>query len=108
VGVEIDPQLVWFARRDAKRHQVDHLVTFLNADALTVDVSPATIVTLFLTRQANLLLRPRLLSQLRPGARVVSHWHDMGDWPPERVDRLTPSSGLTRAVYLWIIPPRKE
>jgi protein-L-isoaspartate O-methyltransferase len=108
VGVEIDPQLVWFSRRDAKRQQVDHLVTFVNADALTVDVSPATVVTLFLTPQANLLLRPRLLSQLRPGARVVSHWHDMGDWAPTRVERVTPSSGQTRAVYLWIIPPRKE
>jgi protein-L-isoaspartate O-methyltransferase len=108
VGVEMDPQLVGSSRRDAKRHQVDHLVTFVNADALTVDVSPATVVTLFLTPEANLLLRPKLLSQLRPGARVVSHWHDMGDWAPARVDRVTPSGGRTRTVYLWIIPPRKE
>jgi len=103
VGVEIDPQLVWFSRQSAKRNQVDHLVTFVNADALTVDVSAATVVTLFLTRQANLLLRPKLLSQLRPGARVVSHWHDMGDWAPERIERVTPASGRTRPVYLWRI-----
>lgn len=103
VGVEIDPQLVWFSRRNAKRNQVDHLVTFVNADALTVDVSAATVVTLFLTRQANLLLRPKLLSQLRGGARVVSHWHDMGDWVPERVDHVTLSSGATHTVYLWRI-----
>ena len=103
VGVEIDPQLVWFSRRDATRHQVDHLVTFVHGDALAVDVSPATVVTLFLTPQANLQLRPRLLSQLRPGARVVSHWHDMGDWAPERVERLTPGNARTRPVYLWRI-----
>jgi protein-L-isoaspartate O-methyltransferase len=103
VGVEIDPQLVWFSRRNAKRNEVDRLVTFVNADALTVDVSAATVVTLFLTRQANLLLRPKLLTQLRPGARVVSHWHDMGDWVPERVDHVTPAREATRPVYLWRI-----
>jgi protein-L-isoaspartate O-methyltransferase len=108
VGVEIDPQLVSSARREAQSHGVDHLVTFVNADALTVDVSAATVVTLFLTPQANLRLRPRLLSQLRPGARVVSHWHDMADWAPARVERVRPPGGRTRAVYLWIVPPRKE
>jgi hypothetical protein len=103
VGVEIDPQLVWFARRDATRNQVDHLVTFVNADALAMDVSAATVVTLFLTREANLLLRPKLLSQLRRGARVVSHWHDMGDWTPDHAERITAANGVTRPVYLWRI-----
>jgi predicted RNA methylase len=103
VGVEIDPQLVWFARRDAARNQVDHLVTFVNADALAVDVSGATVVTLFLTRQANLLLRPKLLSQLRRGGRVVSHWHDMGDWAPDYAERFTSADGVTRMLYLWRI-----
>ena len=103
VGVEIDPRLVWFSRQNAKRSQVDHLVTFVNGDALTVDVSAATVVTLFLTPQANLLLRPKLLSQLRHGARVVSHWHDMGDWAPERVERVMSRRGATHTVYLWRI-----
>jgi protein-L-isoaspartate O-methyltransferase len=103
VGVEIDPQLVSSSRENAKRNGVDRLVTFVNADVLTVDVSPATVVTLFLTREGNLLLRPKLQSQLRPGARVVSHWHDMGDWAPERVERLTPGNARTRPVYLWRI-----
>jgi protein-L-isoaspartate O-methyltransferase len=103
VGVEIDPQLVSSSRETAKRDGVAHLVTFVNADALTVDVSPATVVTLFLTKEANLLLRPKLQSQLRRGARVVSHWHDMGDWAPERVERLTPGNARTRPVYLWRI-----
>jgi protein-L-isoaspartate O-methyltransferase len=103
VGVEIDPQLVALSRQHARHSQVEHLVTFVNADALTVDVSAATVVTLFLTRQANLLLRPKLLSQLPRGARVVSHWHDMGDWAPERVERIRSRRGRTHPVYLWRI-----
>ena len=103
VGVEIDPQLVWFARQEAKRRQVEHLVTFFHADALTADVSAATVVTLFLTPQANLLLRPKLQRELRPGVRVVSHAHHMGDWPPERVERVLAKSGMFHTLYLWRI-----
>jgi hypothetical protein len=102
VGVEIDRTLVWFARRAAKREQVEHLVTFLNNDLLTVDISPATLVTLYLTRDANRLLRPRLQRQLRAGARIISHAHDMGDWPPDRTDRVT-VKGEEHVIYLWRI-----
>ncbi len=103
VGVEIDAQLVWFSRQEAKRHQVEHLVTFVHADALTADVSAATVVTLFLTPQANLLLRAKLRRELRPGARVVSHEHHMGDWAPERVERVRAGSGSVHTLYLWRI-----
>lgn len=103
VGVEIDHQLVWFSRRAAQRQRVADLVTFVNADALTVDLSPATVVTLYLTPQANLLLRPMLQRQLRPGARVVSHAHDMGDWAPARVDRVVSTRGEEHVLYLWRI-----
>ena len=103
VGVEIDPQLVAFSRREAKRSRVDHLVTFVNADALTVDVSAATVVTLFLTRQGNLLLRPKLHRELRLGTRVVSYAHDMGDWAPERVERIGSRTAGWQTIYLWRI-----
>ena len=103
VGVEIDPKLVWFSRQEAKRRQVEHLVTFFHADALIADVSAATVVTLFLTPQANLLLRPKLQRELRPGARVVSHEHHMGDWPPARVERVMAKSGIMHTLYLWRI-----
>ena len=103
VGVEIDSQLVELSRREAKRNQVDHLVTFINADALTVDVSPASVVTLFLTKQANLLLRPKLHGELRLGARVVSYAHDMGDWAPERVERIGSRTAGWQTIYLWRI-----
>jgi SAM-dependent methyltransferase len=60
VGVEIDPLLVWFSNRSAKREGVTRLVRFLHQDALTVELSQATVVTLYLTQEANLLLRPIL------------------------------------------------
>ena len=103
VGVEIDPLLVWFSNRSAKRDGVTHLVRFLHQDALTVDLSQATVVTLYLTQEANLSLRPILEKQLRPGARVVSHAHYMGDWVPERVERIIATSGEEHTVYLWRI-----
>ncbi len=103
VGVEIDPTLVWFSIRNARREHVDHLVTFLHQDALTIDVSPATVVTLYLSPQANRRLRPILQTQLRPGARVVSHAHDMGDWEPERVEYIVSRRGERQALYLWRI-----
>lgn len=103
VGVEIDPQLVWFSERYAKRERIDHLVIFRHQDALSVDLSPATVVTLYLTKEANLLLRPTLRRQLRPGARVVSHAHEMGDWIPDRVEYVASRSGEEHILYLWRI-----
>ena len=69
------------------------------------DVSDASVVMLFLSSELNLKLRPKLLRELNPGARIVSHWHDMGDWKPQKVVRVR-SSGRERSVYLWTIPPR--
>jgi predicted RNA methylase len=101
VGVEIDPALVALSTRAALREGVGHLVRFLHQDALTVDLTPATVVTLYLSRDANLALRPALRRQLRAGARVVSHAHDMGDWAPARVERVISRSGHEHTLYLW-------
>jgi hypothetical protein len=57
---------------------------------------------LFLSPELNLKLRPKLLRELKPGARIVSHWHDMGDWKPQKAVRLR-SSGRERSIYLWTI-----
>lgn len=103
VGVEIDPTLVWFSTRQAKRERVDDLVTFIHQNALVADISPATVVTLYLTQDANLKFRPILWRQLRAGARVVSHAHDMGDWAPERVERIIAGSGEEHTMFLWRI-----
>ena len=78
-------------------------VEFRQQDVLTVDLSPATVVTIYLSRDANLKLRPAIRTQLRPGARVVSHDFDMGDWSPDVVRPLLDESGMTRNIYLWRI-----
>jgi SAM-dependent methyltransferase len=101
VGVDIDPERVREARANARAAGVEDRVEIREGDLFESDVSPASVVMLFLQQDLNLRLRPRLLAQLQPGARVVSHWHDMGDWKPQRT-----ISVAGRNVYLWTIPPR--
>jgi len=103
VGIELDPELVRRARENARRANVSHLVEFRQQDIMTVDLSSATVVTLYLGREANLKLRPRLLAQLRPGARVVSHEFDMGDWRPSASLRVRDEASGFRTLYLWRI-----
>lgn len=101
VGVDIDPQRIAEANANAKKEGVSHLVTFRLQDALTTDVSEATVVTLYLLSASNLKLRPILTRQLKPGARIVSHAFSMGDWQPDKVDTFVDTSGTTRTLYLW-------
>lgn len=102
VGVDIDPQRIREARENARAAGVEDRVELRQGDLFETDVSPATVVMLYLWPEVNLRLRPKLLAQLRPGARVVSHVHDMGDWKPTKTYR---AAGAT--VHLWIIPPRR-
>ena len=101
VGVDIDPQRIAEANANAKKEGVSHLVTFKLQDAMTTDVSEATVVTLYLLSASNLKLRPMLTKQLKPGARIVSHAFSMGDWQPDKVDTFIDTSGTTRTLYLW-------
>ncbi len=101
VGVDIDPQRIAEANANAKKEGVSHLVTFRLQDAMTTDVSEATVVTLYLLSASNLKLRPILTKQLEPGARIVSHSFSMGDWQPDKVDTFVDTSGTTRTLYLW-------
>jgi SAM-dependent methyltransferase len=101
VGVDIDPQRIAEANANAKKEGVSHLVTFRLQDAMTTDVSDATVVTLYLLSASNLKLRPILTKQLKPGARIVSHSFSMGDWQPDKVDTFVDTSGTTRTLYLW-------
>jgi SAM-dependent methyltransferase len=100
-GVDIDPVRIAEANANARLAGVEHLVTFRLQDALTTDVSDATVVTLYLLSQSNLRLRPILTRQLKPGARIVAHAFGMGDWEPETVDSFTDSSDSPRTLYLW-------
>jgi SAM-dependent methyltransferase len=103
VGVDLDPERIREARASARDAGVEGRVEFREGDLFATDVRPATVVTLFLWPEVNLKLRAALLAQLRPGARVVSYWHDMGDWKPERTVR----AGRAK-VYLWRTPERVE
>ena len=101
VGIDIDPQRIAEANANAERAGVQHLVQFIQQDAMTVDVSEATVVTLYLLSSSNLKLRPLLTSQLAPGSRIVSHAFSMGDWEPDVLDRYEDERGNTRSLYLW-------
>ena len=106
VGIEIDPKLVTVAEENARQANVSQLVRFRNEDMFRVNYSDATIVTLYLSEKLNVLLRPKLLSELRPGSRIVSHDFRMGDWKPEQTVRV-PWGKLYRTVYLWTVPARR-
>jgi SAM-dependent methyltransferase len=101
VGIDIDPQRIREARENASRGKVNDKVRFVQADLFEADISEATVVTLYLLTELNLKLRPKLMADLKPGTRVVSHAFAMGDWKPERSERVDGA-----AVYLWRIPPR--
>jgi SAM-dependent methyltransferase len=106
IGFELEPDLVRRAEENARRAGVSHLVEFRQQDVLTVDLTPATVVTVYLSPEANLKLRPRMWKQLRPGARVVSYEFNMGDWLPDVFRQVRDESGRVRALYLWRIGPR--
>lgn len=99
VGIEIDPLRVADAMEDAAHYRVEHLVDFVEESIYTADFSNATVVTMYLLESINFDLRPRLLSELRPGTRVISHCFHMGDWKADEEIELSSIS-----IYKWIIP----
>src|SRR3954462_9196381 len=101
-GIDIDPQRIAEANDNARRNGVSHLVQFRREDLFKADFREATVVTLYLLPDLNVKLRPRLLAELAPGTRIVSHQFDMGSWQPERKLELN-----GRTIYLWTVPPRK-
>jgi SAM-dependent methyltransferase len=106
VGVDFDLNRVKESQANAQKAGVEQLVEFRQQDALTVDVSPATVVTLYLLTSSNLQLRPILTKALRPGARIVSHQFGMGDWQPEMQESLTAPDGSAHVLYLWKVDGR--
>jgi Methyltransferase domain len=111
LGIEIEPSLVtqanWYARRDG----VGERAKFVEQDLFQTDLRPATVLTLYLFRELNIKLAPRILEQLRPGARVVSHDWDLGDWTPDHQETMPAPDkavGISREskVFMWIVPAR--
>lgn len=101
LGVDIDPVMIRRAQANARRAGVGDRVTFEVRDLFDTPLHEADVVTMYLLPAVNLRLRPRLLTELKPGARVVSHAWDMGDWEPEDTRR---AGGAV--VYRWTIAPR--
>lgn len=105
VCVDIDPDRIEDSRENARHAGVSERIEFRQQDLFETDLTGATVVMLFLSPTFNLQLRSKLTRELRPGTRVVSHWHDMGDWQPDQVVTLAPG-GRARNVYLWKIAER--
>lgn len=103
VGVEIDPALVAQATANAAAAGVADRVRFVNGNIFEADLKDATVVTLYLLQSLNERLRPKLVRELKPGARIVSHVFNMGpEWPPAEAIRVE-----GHPVYLWSIPAGK-
>ncbi len=111
VGIDINPQRIHEAKENAKKAGVEDLVRFERNDLFKANIREATVVTLFLLEKVNVRLRPKLLKELRPGTRIVSNTFDMGDWKPDQEEALASGDeghglGLSRQLFLWIIPQR--
>jgi cyclopropane fatty-acyl-phospholipid synthase-like methyltransferase len=105
VGIELDAKLVQDSRDAAVKAGVADRVTFVWRDIFDVDLSPATVVTIYLFPEVNARLVPKLRRELRPGARIVSHQYPLGDWPVDRWIQVT-SSVRKHTLLFWTIPPR--
>jgi SAM-dependent methyltransferase len=101
VGIDLDPRLVALSREVAREGEVTDRVTFVEGDLFTADISPATVVTLYLSAPINNRLEPKLKRELRPGARIVSHQFPIGSWRPDETIRVD-----NQELFLWTIPPR--
>ncbi len=103
VGFEIDPGLVKLSRENIRKEGLEDLIEIRQEDFTRADLSAATIVTLYLSLDGNLRVRPLLQRQLKPGTRVVSYHFDMGDWQPKIVEAYRDSAGEVHTLYLWLI-----
>jgi predicted O-methyltransferase YrrM len=105
VGYDIDPERIREANENAHRAGVTDKVRFVEGDIFDADIKDATVVTLYLLPDVNMRLRPKLLADLKPGTRIVSHNYDMGDWTPEKTKKMV-VNGSEHFVYFWTVPPR--
>jgi SAM-dependent methyltransferase len=101
VGVDINPERVEEARANAKSAKVDDKVRFEENDLFKANIANATVVTLYLLPDVNLRLKGKLMKELKPGTRIVSHSFDMGDWKPEKEQTVE-----GRQIFLWTVPKK--
>ncbi|MBS3818937.1 class I SAM-dependent methyltransferase [bacterium] len=103
IGVDIDSERIEESRKNAAAAGVDHLVEFYHQDLFKTDISDASVVMLYLISSVNLKLRPKLLRELKPGTKVISHDFDMDEWRPDKTSSVMVEEEIHK-VYYWVIP----
>ena len=108
-GVDLDRRLVELANRTAAKSGVGDRAAFYERDLYETDFSAASVMTIYLLPEVNLMVRPKLLATLKPGTRIVTHDYDMGEWmPDEQIVMDAPDKPVGRdkksKVFFWVIP----
>jgi len=108
IGFEIDPERIKESHENIKKAGVGNLVEIRQQDIRTVDLSQASVLTMYLLPEVNLMIRPNIWKQMKPGSRVVSHDFDMGDWKPLKTENIKDSSSWDHTLYLWHVEANKK
>jgi tRNA G37 N-methylase Trm5 len=101
IGFEIDPERIKESHENIKKAGVEKLVEIRQQDIRTVDLSGANVLTMYLLPEVNLMIRPNIWKQMKPGSRIVSHDFDMGDWKPLKTEHIKDGSSWDHTLYLW-------
>jgi len=108
IGFEIDPQRIKESQENIKKAGVENLVEIRQQDIRTVDLAGASVLTMYLLPEVNLMIRPNIWKQMKPGSRVVSHDFDMGDWRPLKTEHIKDSTSWEHMLYLWHVEPGRK
>lgn len=103
IGYDLNPERIKEAHENAAKAGVEKQVKFIEKNLFEAPIADATVVTLYLLPGVNEKLKPRLLAELKPGTRIVSHSFAMPDWEPAKKVQVE-----GRTLYLWVIPPKRE
>jgi tRNA G37 N-methylase Trm5 len=101
IGFEIDPQRIKESHENIKKAGVENLVEIRQQDIRTVDLSAASVLTMYLLPEVNLMIRANIWKEMKPGSRVVSHDFDMGDWKPLKTEHIKDGTSWEHTLYLW-------
>lgn len=108
-GIDLDPERIAEARKNAQKEKVDDKVLFKEQDIFETDFREASVITMYLLPSINEKLRSTLLDELQPGTRLVSHSFDMGDWEPDQEETLSSDdSNRTHTIYYWVVPAKVD
>jgi len=108
IGFEIDPERIKESKENIAKAGVGNLVEIRQQDIRTVDLSGASVLTMYLLPEVNLMIRPNIWKQMKPGSRVVSHDFDMSDWKPLKTEHIKDGSAWEHTLYLWHVEAGKK